>query len=404
MAQAQTEIVTTVANPLENYEVSPVFEANSRSTKRVTVNQGGTRSGKTYSILQVLILCWALKRRGLIIDIVRKTLAELQDTVYTDFIEILTDMGLYRRKAHNMTKRTYRLNGNLFRFIGLDKAQKKRGSKRNVLYINEANGLTLEDWVQLNMRTSEKVYIDYNPSEFFWCNEHILEGDPTVFDLIRSTYLDNYDFLPQSQIDQIEALITIDEFYYRVYVLGEFAIMKGKIWNNITRIQLPEYEDLFHDEIIYGLDFGFVHYTCLVEIKISNEESWERCLYMTANKTDDALLALMDELQISYTADIYADPANASAIRRLRDAGYVVHKAIKDVKDSIRFCQGAKRNIVDDGTVASKEYIRQNNLYKYKSTADGKVIEEPVKIDDDGPDAWRYGWFNHMRKKLKPLK
>lgn len=385
-------------------KVSPVFHANANSIKRITVNQGGTRSGKTWSILQVLVICWAInsKRRGLIIDIVRKTLAELQDTVYTDFIQILQDMGIYRRKAHNMTKRTYRLNGNLFRFIGLDKAQKKRGSKRNVLYVNEANGLTLEDWVQLNMRTSEKVYIDYNPSEYFWVNEQILERDPEKFDLIKSTYLDNYDFLPQSQIEEIEALILIDDFYYRVYVLGELAIMKGKIWNNITIITGEVYDELFHDEIIYGLDFGYEHLMCLTEIKICNEQVFERCLYMEAHKVDDQLIEFMVNHGISFTADIYADPAAASSIRKLRDAGFNVHKAKKDVRDGIRFCQGLKRNVCNESP-AEREYIKQNNRYKYKTTADGKVIEEPVKIDDDGPDAFRYGAFTHLRKTLNPM-
>lgn len=389
--------------------VSPVFLKNAESKKRITVNQGGTRSGKTWSILQVLIIQYALKRHGLIIDIVRKSQTELRDSVYVDFIEILQDMGIYQPRLHNKTKMTYRLNGNLFRFIGLDKSQKKRGSKRNILYVNEANGLSLEDWVQLNIRTTEKVFIDYNPSEYFWVNEHILEQDPEKFDLIISTYLDNYDFLEASQIKEIEDLILIDDFYYRVYVLGELAIMKGKIYNNYKEITEEEYDDIFHDEIIYGLDFGYEHKTCLVEIKIANEQIYEKCIYMESHKTDEDLIRHMDKIELDQNHDLYYDPAAASSGRKIRDAGYNAHKAKKDVKDGLRFCQSLKRNIVSSSkdainNVRHKDYLKQNSRYKFKQTADGKIIEEPVKIDDDGPDAMRYGAFTHMRHLYDPLK
>src|SRR5882672_4706359 len=133
-------------------QVSPVFLKNYNATKHHVVNCGGSRSGKSYSICQNLIIKHALRSRGLIIDIVRKTQAELRSTIMVDFFQILEGMDLYRTKDHNKTNLEYKLHGNLFRFLGLDRAQKKRGSKRNILYINEANGLTLEDWIQLSIR------------------------------------------------------------------------------------------------------------------------------------------------------------------------------------------------------------------------------------------------------------
>ena len=156
-----------------NIEVSPVFVRNIQSTKRIRCNQGGTRSSKTYSILQVLIV-EALQETGKVITICRKTFSSLKGTAMRDFFEILKNADLYSEKNHNKSDSLYELNGNLFEFVGLDQPQKKRGAKRDKLFINEANDLTYEDWTQLRLRTKGVIYIDYNPSdEFHWIYEKV---------------------------------------------------------------------------------------------------------------------------------------------------------------------------------------------------------------------------------------
>lgn len=381
-----------------NLRVSPVFWANLRSNTRYTVNEGGARSGKTYSILQVLIYI-ALSNKGKIIDIVRKTQRELRDTVMIDFFEILNSMGLYNARQHNRTNLEYVLNGNLFRFIGLDKAQKKRGSKRHILYCNEANGLTLEDWIQLSIRTTERIFIDYNPSEEFWVDKQVIDRGPEKTTLIHSTYLDNYDFLPKEQIEEIENLIKVDDFYYQVYALGKRAPLKGKIYTKLNKITEQVYDDVFEDVKFYGLDFGYEHATVLTEIKWAAEQTWEKAVYFEKHKTDDQLIEWMNKEGISQTLSICADPAYPASIAKLRDAGYQVRKAKKDIRDGIHFCQAIKRNIVD----TPNDYYKQNNMYKYRQTPDGHVIEEPVKRDDDAPDAFRYGAYTTLREFFNPM-
>lgn len=383
---------------IPEFRVSPVFVANYNARERIVINQGGMRSGKTYSILQVLIITALFlpkKSKRKIFDIVRKTKAEMEETVIKDFFDILNEWNLYDSRKHNKTKNFYTLNGCLFRFIGLDKAQKKRGAKRNILYINEANGITLEDWVQLSGRTQEKIYLDFNPSEYFWLNEQVIEKKK--HDFIKSTYLDNYDFLEEGQIKEIESLIQIDDFYYKVYVLGELAIMKGKIYNNYAFVDPEAYDVIDYDEIFYGLDFGYENATALVEIKYAQEKVYERERYYKTHKTDDELIEWMLENNISMTAEIYADPAYPASIRKLRDAGFNIRKAKKDVQDGIRFCQGLKRHVCK----SSINYSRELSRYKYKQTSDGKIIDgEPVKIDDHGCDAMRYGEYTHLKKMI----
>lgn len=376
-----------------NLKVSPVFVANAQAKKKIVINQGGTRSGKTYSILQ-LILVYCFANKGKIIDVVRKTQAELWATALLDFIEILTNAGIYDERYHHKTKNEFFINGNTVRFIGMDKASKKKGQKRHVLYINEANGLTLEDWVQLSVRTMEKIYIDFNPSEYFWLNEHILEKRVGQFDFIKSTYLDNYDYLTPENIAEIENLINIDDYYYKVYVLGELAQMKGKIYNNYKIITLDDYNSIDYDERIYGLDFGYDHYMSLVEVKLAREQVFERELFCFSKKTDDDLIKFMDESNVSRIDTIYADPAAPSSIWKIQDAGFECRRAKKDVYEGIRFCQQLRRSISSD----SSNHIRQMNRYKWRQTQNGEILKEPVKIDDDCPDAMRYAEFTHLRK------
>jgi phage terminase large subunit len=386
----QATVYSDKPNPVTgNYELVPKYN--------YIINQGGTRSGKTYSILQVIII-YILTHRGKIIDIVRKTHAELSDTVVQDFIDIIEMLGLTDVIKRNKTKHIFRINGNTIRFMGMDKAQKKRGSKRDILYINEANGLTLEDWIQLNIRATGQVFIDFNPSEYFWVNEQILDKEnknENAHILIKSTYKDNYDFLTYAQIKKIEALIDIDDFWYQVYTLGNLATMKGKIYSKQKLIEPEEYDILDYDELYYGLDFGYEHHTSLIECKYAQEKYYERERYHKQHKTDEDLIAWMLENDISMSAPIYADPAYPASIAKLKEAGFNVRRAKKDVIDGIRFCQGITPHICK----SSINYIRSRNKYKWRQKSDGSILEgEPVKIDDDPVDAERYAHYTHRKR------
>lgn len=385
-----------------NLRVSPVYLANVQAETRFVVNEGGSRSGKTYSILQTIITKHALRRKGLIIDIARKTQAELHDTVMHDFFEIMEEWNLYRERSYHKTRREYRLNGNLFRFLGMDKAKKKKGSKRNILYCNEANDLSLADWVQLNIRTEDQVYIDYNPEEEFWVDDQVLNLGPEKVTKIHSTYLDNLKFLKADQVTEIENLINVDDFYHKVYTLGLRAVKKGKIYTKVTKITSQQYDEIYEDVKFYGLDFGYEHATVLVEIKWAGEQTYEKPIYFERHKTDDDLIDFMNKYIIEPDNSIYPDPAMATSIRKIRDNGYICQPVKKDVKDGVRFCMGLKRNIVCD-TPEGAQYFKQNDKYKFKQTPDGRIIEEPVKIEDDGPDAARYALYNELRKYYNPM-
>ncbi len=132
---------------------------------RFVINEGGSRSSKTYSLCQMVIV-YCLQNPNKVVSIIRKTFPALRATVMRDFLEILKDLDIYEKTNHNMSENIYRFpNGSIVEFFSVDDEQKIRGRKRDIAWCNEANELFYDDFTQLNMRTETKLIFDYNPSD-----------------------------------------------------------------------------------------------------------------------------------------------------------------------------------------------------------------------------------------------
>ena len=146
-----------------------VYEHLINSKKKIVVEQGGTRSGKTYNILLWIIFNYCNQNTGKTITICRRTFPAVRGTVMRDFFTILKESKLYYPELHSKARNEYFLNNNVIEFISIDQPTRIRGRKRDILFINECNELDWEAWQQLIFRTSERIIIDYNPSdEFHW--------------------------------------------------------------------------------------------------------------------------------------------------------------------------------------------------------------------------------------------
>ena len=78
-----------------------IFKHLENSTKRITIEQGGSRSGKTYNILMWLIFSYSNKNSGKTITICRKTYPALRASSMRDFFDILKKYDLYKESNHN---------------------------------------------------------------------------------------------------------------------------------------------------------------------------------------------------------------------------------------------------------------------------------------------------------------
>ena len=372
-------------------KVSVVFEKNYHAKTKIIVNQGGSRSGKTFSILQLLILVKAFEVTDAVFSIVRKSMPALKASAMRDFFKILKSNEMYDDWNHNKTENTYLLNGNLFEFMSLDQPQKKRGAKRAYLFINEANELTLEDWIQLSLRTEKQIFIDYNPSmDEHWIYDIVLPRPDCTF--IHSTYLDNLNFLPEEQVKEIENLKNVDENYWRIYGLGEIGQIKGLVFTNWELV------DDFPTEckwITFGLDFGFTNDpTALVKVGLSGGDLFVDELIYSRGLTNQDIAKWMGDLNITKADEIIADN-QPKCIYEIRQFGFNVKPTFKG-QDSILTGIDILKRFRIKVTKRSINLIRELKNYKWKEDAAGNPLNVPVDRFNHGIDGLRYVCMDRM--------
>ena len=364
-----------------------VFNKAYRSTNRITCLQGGTRSSKTYSLCQLFIIK-ALQETGKTFTIVRKTLPALKGTAYRDVISILKELDLYSEEYHNKSELSYTLNDNLIEFISVDQPQKIRGRKRNYLWLNEANELTYEDWTQLILRTTEQIYLDYNPSDpYSWIYDKVVTRDDCTF--IKSTYLAN-PFLDEDTIAEIERLKELDPDYWQVYGLGEIGSVQTVIFRKFELV------DNMQGRLIgYGLDFGFTNSpTALVEVRAQDDNLYIKELLYEKRLTNTDLANKLKEFGIDRQAEIIGDSAEPKSIEEIYRKGFNIKPAKKGagIHLGIDIMRRYKLHITKDSTNAIKEF----RTYKWATDKNGEVMNNPVKVNDHLIDATRYLCLNKL--------
>ena len=364
-----------------------IFEKNYEAIagdKRFIINEGGSRSSKTYSLCQLMII-YCLQNNNKVVSVIRKTFPALRATVLRDFIEILKDIGLYKQEMHNKSEHIYTFaNGSMVEFFSVDDEQKIRGRKRDIAWCNEANELYFDDFTQLNMRTEDKLIFDYNPSDSAsWLYE--LPAEDSI--KIKSTYKDN-PFLPESIKAQIEDLARTDEALYQIYALGEKAISKSNIYSQWSFVAHRPSKFV---KYVYGLDFGYNHPTALMRVYYCDNDIYIEPVIYESYLTTTMLIEKLATLNIEQTVSILADYSRPEIIQEMNIAGYdvlnankVVKKGIDNLKTFGVFCQ-------DD-----KALKREYENYKWKKIGDF-ITDEPVKLFDDAMDAIRYA-TTHIRQ------
>lgn len=364
--------------------------------ERIIINRGGTRSTKTISLLQQWInLSFAGKYD---IAICRQTFPALRLTALKDFVNLLIAYDLYDFFIYNKTNHTFihKVTGSTIYFIAYDQPQKARGAGFDFIHLEEANEMPYETFKQLLLRLADhgKMYISFNPSdENIWINTEI-ELKRTDFKLIKSSYLDNI-FLGENQIKEIEYLRETDLKYWQVFGLGEYGSLTNKIYPSYKVIKDIEF-DKISSEVFIGIDYGYIHPMAMVAVKYKEGAVYVKELICKSYATDQAKLALevLQNNKIRY-CNIYSehDPGKQNQIR---EGGYKVINASKDVTEGLDFVRKFKLHI----TESSPNIIKEIQSYSYKQDNNGNVIEEPIKFNDDAMDAMRYAIYSHLKNKV----
>lgn len=385
-----------------NLDATKLYSITWNSKKPYVVHQGGTSSGKTYAILQVLIMK-ASTTPGLVITVVGQDIPNLRVGAYRDAQNILYNDAFFTQelKDHNKSNRVFTFrSGSKIEFNSYNDEIDARSGKRTHSFFNEANGIDFGIFEQISMRTTEQTIIDFNPSARFWAHD-VLQGRSDV-DWFVSTFRDNAFIQPsiREKILSYEPTPenvkrgTSNEFRWMVYGLGEVGRLEGLVFPNF---ELSNEWPNNYKWRVYGLDWGYTNDpTALVEIRYSEGSLYWRQHIYRKRLTNQSIARLIEDIGIE--EEIIADSAEPKSIAELRNNGLWVRPAKKG-KDSVLFGIQLLQDYPIKIYSQSKDLIEEFSSYTWAKDRSGSPTNKPIDDFNHGIDAGRYAIMDKMKKK-----
>jgi phage terminase large subunit len=367
-----------------------------RMTARKKVIQGGTSAGKTYAILAVLIHIAAKAKTE--ISVVSESIPHLRRGAMKDFGKVMQWTNRWRDEGWNKTLLTYTFaNGSTIEFFSADQEAKLRGARRQVLYINEANNIEFEAYHQLAIRTSEAIYIDFNPVSEFWAHTEVLAEQDS--ELLVLTYRDN-EALPATIRDDIEAAqvkaatSTYWANWWKVYGLGEVGSLQGVVfddWQQVDGI------DFAGDKLVaIGLDWGYTNDpTAVVAVYKRGSAILLHELIYQNGLTNQDIAEHLRKLGIGRSWPIIADSAEPKSIEEVHRLGFNIHPATKGA-DSIRNSIDILKRQPLLVTRESTNLIKELRNYTWDTDRTGASLGVPIDRYNHAIDAVRYVALNKL--------
>ena len=357
--------------------------------QRTKIVRGGSSAGKTIAILCILI-DYAVRNENKEISIVSESIPHLRRGALKDFLGIMKGLHRYKEKQFNRSTLKYEFSsGSYIEFFSTDQPDKLRGARRTDLYINEANNVPFDAYQQLSIRTSNCIWIDYNPTSLFWADKELVNEPDT--DFITLTYKDNSS-LPESIVKEIEKAKEKAKTssywanWWRVYGLGEVGSLEGACipdWKEISEV--PEEARLLGA----GLDFGYsVDSSSIVTLyKYNDSYIFDEVLYRTGMLNRDISNYIKNNNIDCY---IYADSAEPKSIAEIRLSGIDIFPVTKG-KDSIVY----GLNLINQNKVfvtqRSKNLKKELEGYIWAKDRQGNTLQKPNPMTGDHAiDSARY--------------
>lgn len=379
------------------FEASVIYQANYTSKAKIVNNQGGTWSGKTYSILQVLCT-HAIETSDLIITVVGQDVPNLKAGPIRDIGRIIKGSPILKShiKSYNKTERELLfLNGSIIEFKSYEDEQDARSGKRDYLFINEANGIDYEIFRQLQKRTDKQTFLDYNPSASFWVHELIL-NNPLIYPSVDNFISDHRHnpFISQDMHDSIERLIHEDRELWKVYARGLTGKIDGLILRNwFICDEIPKDARC----IGIGVDFGFTNDpTGAIEVYMQNGELWVNELLYSTGLTNVDISNKLIEKKISKGLEMICDSAEPKSIEELWRLGWRATGALKgpdSIKNGLDILKRYKINVTRNSTNLRDELSK----YTWKKDKTGKTLNEPIDKYNHLIDPLRYIALNKLK-------
>jgi len=351
--------------------------------QRIRAVPGGTSASKTISILIYLIARAQSDKAITLTSVVSESFPHLRRGAERDFLNIMQKQGYYKDKLWDKTNHTYTFEtGSRIEFFSADSPDKLRGARRDRLFINEANNVPFDAFEQLEVRTKEFVYLDWNPTNEFWYYSDVRDDRDDVEECTL-TYKDN-EALDEKIVESIEQRRN-RKGWWQVYGLGMLGEVEGKIYKDWKILdKIPDEAKLIRK----GMDFGYSNDpTSIVDIYkwngayIIDEITFRKGL---SNKQiadillidENNTLTVADSAEPKSIDEIRAYGANIIGCKKGRDS---VNQGIQLVQDQRIFMTKRSINVI-------KEYRN----YLWLTDKNGKVLNVPEPGFDHAMDAVRY--------------
>ena len=393
---------TTALNKIEATLYEPTF---------YKVIQGGASAGKTFAIITLLV-GYCQSYPDSLVTVVGLSYPHLEAGTIRDFVKIMKEVNIWEAERWNKSAKTYEFaNGSILEFKSIDRMS-ARGPRRDVLFVNEANGITFETFQELATRTKDFVIIDFNPSAKFWAHEELVEGLASDTTYITLTYLDN-EALSAREVANIESHKPKPgeepSNWWVVYGLGQIGTLEGNVysgWSEDTFDHIRQVGKL----VRYGLDFGFSNdETALVAVYEMPDGSLS-----TVQERDKRKIGIVEKLYrkgllgsqygkvlrnigIDPNVLIVADSARPEIIAEIQKAGFRCVGADKNPGSVLRgIDRVAQHQIVYCGENLKREYLS----YAWRKKRSGEILDEPEDGNDHLMDAIRYSVDDLSRKRF----
>jgi len=377
-----------MVNEQIDLKVTRVFRENAWAWlegRRRCLNEGGTASSKTFSIIQLLIIIAQNTKENLLISVVSESLPHLKRGAIRDFFKII---GTTPKSDpnFNMTENTYNFGKGVIEFFGADESAKVRGPRRDILFVNEGNNVPWDTVRGLDIRTRLFTFVDWNPVSEFWAHEQWV-GQPENH-YVHSTYLDAVNVLPKEIVNNIESNKGKDPNWWNVYGLGLLGKIEGLVYPLFGTIDhLPVSGELF-----YGLDFGYSNDpTSLVKCLVDGDRLYTQELIHEKGLTNDAIAYRMEELGVlKHHDEIYADSAEPKSIEEIYQYGFNI-KGCPKGPGSVEYGHQKVRQYKQFWTKGSLNCIKEQRNFRYIEDKNGKLTDKTTHNWSHGMDARRYG-------------
>lgn len=323
-------------------------------------------------------------KKPTIASVVSESLPHLKKGAIRDFLWILESTNRFNEALWNKTDFTYTFeNKSKLEFFGVEQWEKVKGPRRDRLFINEANRINFSTFEQLEVRTREVVFLDWNPEAIFWFEDNLLNKRNDVEHIVL-TYKDN-EALDEATITTIEQRRN-RKGWWRVYGEGLVGEIEGRIytgWNIIDEIPFEARLER------YGLDFGY-HPDPAAGVAI---------YYLNGGYILDEVFYQLDmgNREIANTlknlppALIIADSAEPKSIAEIKSYGLNILPTEKG-KDSKKYGIKAVQKEKISVTKQSVNLIKEYRNYLWKTDKSGNILPgEAEEGNDHCLDAVRYG-------------